>query len=61
MTLIIIYFIVALIVLYTEAIDSFKTHTTFEIIPELIFSLCWVVSLPFSIYSVWKTQRKDTK
>jgi len=61
MTLLIIYFIVTLIILYTEAIDSFKTQTTFDLVAELVFSLCWIVSLPFAIYSVWKTQQKDTE
>ena len=49
-----IYFIVSILVLYTEAKDCYTEKVRFDVVSELIFSFTWVVSLPFAIYTIWK-------
>lgn len=54
MAYIIMYFIAAIIVMYLEALDCYKTKTKFNFKYESVFSILWIVSLPLAIYSVWK-------
>ncbi len=52
--LILIYLIVALVILYTEAKDCYTEKVKFDVCSELIFSFTWIISLPLSIYTIWK-------
>lgn len=54
MLLIVIYLIVSLIVLYSEALDCYRSKCKLEVKQSLVFSLGWIISLPWSIYSIWK-------
>lgn len=54
MTLFILYFSIATVLLYTEALDSYRTKSKFNIGESVIFSLTWIISLPLSIYTIWK-------
>lgn len=59
MTLLSIYFIIALNVLYVEAMNCYRDKAKFDVIHELVFSLLWVVSLPLAVYTVWKLSTED--
>lgn len=59
--IIILYLAISLVMLYTEALDCYRTKVKFSILGSLLFSFCWVISLPWSIYSIWKAQQKDTQ
>ena len=50
----VLYFAVSLIMLYHEALDCYRNKCKFEIVPSLVFSLGCLVSIPWSIYSIWK-------
>jgi hypothetical protein len=54
MTLLSIYFITALIVLYVEAMNCYRDKAKFDVVHELVFSILWVVTLPLAVYTVWK-------
>ena len=59
MTLLSIYFITALNVLYVEAMNCYKDKAKFDVLHELVFSDLWVVTLPLAIYTVWKLEVKE--
>ena len=59
MTLLSIYIITALIVLYVEAMNCYRDKAKFDVVHEAIFSILWVVTLPLSIYTVWKLEGKE--
>lgn len=61
MTLLTIYFIAALIILYTEAKDCYIANRKFDIAHELIFSILWVVALPLAVYTIWKESVRGYK
>lgn len=50
----ILYFIVTLIILYTEALDCYRCKAKMDVRYSVVFSLLWIVSVPFSIWSIWK-------
>lgn len=54
--LILIYFIVALVVLFTEARDCYKEKASIDL-GSVVFSLLWPASLPFAIYIVWRDNK----
>lgn len=54
MTLILIYLSVTLLVMYSEAIDTYRAKAKYKLLESVIFSFSWPVSLPLAIYSVWK-------
>lgn len=54
MTLLIIYFIVVLVVLYIESINCYRDKAKFDIVHEGVFSILWVVTLPLAVYTIWK-------
>lgn len=54
MTLLTIYIITTLVVLYVEAMNCYRDKTKFDVVHELVFSILWVVSLPLAVYTVWK-------
>lgn len=54
MTPILIYLSVTLLVMYSEAIDTYRTKAKYKLLESVIFSVCWPASLPLAIYSVWK-------
>lgn len=57
--LFLIYLIVTLVVLYTEAMNCYRDKAKLDIIHEFIFSALWVVTLPLAIYTVWKLEGKE--
>lgn len=57
MTPIILYFVIATVILYTEATDSYKTSSKFKLGESLVFSLAWGVSIPFAIYTIWREMK----
>lgn len=59
--LILIYSIVALIVLYVEAMNCYRDKAKFDLVHELIFSVLWVVTLPLAVYTVWKLSTENYK
>lgn len=59
MTLLTIYFIIALNVLYVEAMNCYRDKAKFDVVHELVFSILWVVTLPLSVYTVWKLSTED--
>ncbi len=61
MTILIVYLAISLVMLYTEAVDCYRCKVKFNILGSLLFSVCWIVSLPLSIYSIWAVQQKDTQ
>lgn len=54
MTLILIYLSVTLLVMYSEAIDTYRARAKYKLLESVVFSVSWPLSLPLSIYSVWK-------
>jgi hypothetical protein len=54
--LILIYFIVVLVVLFTEARDCHKEKIRVDL-GSVVFSLLWPVSLPFAIYVVCRDNK----
>jgi hypothetical protein len=58
---IILYLAITLVMLYSEALDCYRTKVKFNILGSLLFSFAWIISLPWSIYSIWAVQQKDTK
>ena len=54
MTLILIYLTVTLLVMYSEAIDTYRAKAKYKLVESVVFSFSWPVSLPLAIYSVWK-------
>lgn len=54
MTLLSIYFIIALNVLYVEAMNCYRDKAKFDIVHEGVFSILWVVTLPLAVYTIWK-------
>lgn len=54
MTLLSIYIITTLIVLYVEAMNCYRDKAKFHVVHELVFSALWPISLPFAVYTVWK-------
>lgn len=59
MTLLSIYFIIALNVLYVEAMNCYRDKAKFDVVHELVFSILWVVTLPLAVYTVWKLSTED--
>jgi hypothetical protein len=57
MTLLTIYFITTLIVLYVEAINCYRDKAKFDIVHEGVFSILWVVTLPLAVYTIWKEMK----
>jgi hypothetical protein len=57
---IILYLAITLVMLYSEALDCYRTKVKFNILGSLLFSFAWIISLPWSIYSIWAVQQKDT-
>lgn len=55
---ILMYFIIGLVILYTEAKDCYIANRKFEVGSELIFSFTWPISLPLSIYTIWKEKKQ---
>ena len=54
----VLYLAISLVLLYTEAVDCYRCKVKFNILGSLLFSFCWIVSLPWSIYSIWKESEK---
>lgn len=54
MTLFLIYVVVTLLVMYSEAMDTYRVKAKYKFLESVIFSLSWPISLPLAIYSVWK-------
>lgn len=54
MTIIFIYLTVTLLVMYSEAMDTYRVKAKYKLLESVIFSLSWPISLPLAIYSVWK-------
>lgn len=52
-----LYFTVVLVILYTEAKDCYIANRKFEVGSEVIFSFTWPISLPLSIYTIWKEKK----
>jgi len=52
--LLFIYSIVTLLVMYSEAIDTYRAKAKYKLLESVIFSFSWPISLPLAIYSVWK-------
>lgn len=61
MTLLSIYFITALIVLYVESMNCYRDKAKFDVVHELVFSILWVITLPLAVYTVWKLSTEDYK
>jgi len=57
----IVYLTISLVMLYSEALDCYRCKVKFNILGSLLFSFCWIISLPWSIYSIWDAQQKDTQ
>lgn len=54
MTFLFIYLSVTLLVMYSEAIDTYRAKAKYKLLESVIFSFSWPISLPLAIYSVWK-------
>ena len=54
MTILFFYLAISLVLLYLEAVDCYRTSSKFNLGESLIFSLGWIVSLPLSIYMIWR-------
>lgn len=54
---ILMYFIIGLVILYTEAKDCYIANRKFDMGSELIFSFSWPLSLPLAIYTIWKEKK----
>lgn len=54
---IILYLAISLVMLYTEAIDCYRCKVKFNILGSLLFSFAWIISLPWSIYSIWREMK----
>lgn len=52
--LVLLYFALTLLVLYTEAVDCLTNKYKFKLKEGLFFSLLWPISLTYSIYIIWK-------
>lgn len=59
MTLLSIYFVIALNVLYVEAMNCYRDKVKFDVVHEAIFSILWIVTLPLAVYTVWKLSTED--
>lgn len=57
MTLITLYFIIALNILYVEAMNCYRDKAKFNIVHEGMFSILWVVTLPLAVYTIWKEMK----
>lgn len=55
--IILIYLVIAINVLYTEAKDCYIAGRKFDVGSELIFSFTWPISLPLAIYTIWKEKK----
>ena len=53
----IVYLAISLVMLYSEALDCYRCKVKFDVVESLIFSLTWIISLPWSIYSIWREQK----
>lgn len=51
---IILYLAISLVMLYTEALDCYRTKVKIDFVKSISFSLLWIVSIPFSTYLMWK-------
>lgn len=54
---ILMYFIIGLVILYSEARDCYVSDRKFDFYSELIFSFSWPISLPLAIYTIWKEKK----
>lgn len=52
--LILIYFAIAIVIFYSEAMDCYRGGMRFDLKRALIISLLWVLSIPYGVYLVWK-------
>jgi len=52
--LVLIYLIVALVVLYVEAINCYRDKVKLNLMHEVVFSVLWIVTLPLAVYTIWK-------
>lgn len=52
--LILLYFSIAFVMLYTEVTNCYRDNMKLNLLDSLIFSLFWVISIPYTVYLVWK-------
>ena len=52
--IILLYFAIAFVMIYSEATNCYRCKVKFDFKRCLIFSLFWVISIPYAVYLVWK-------
>lgn len=56
--LILLYISIAFVMIYTEVINCYRDNMKLNLMGSLVFSLFWVISIPYAIYLVWKESVK---
>lgn len=54
MCMLVLYISITFVMMYTEVINCYRDNMKLNLTGSLLFSLLWVISIPYAIYLVWK-------